>query len=629
MVVKRSAARKSSSKKTTAKKAPEKNTAAKKAPAKKAAAKKAPGEKIAIVGGGITGLFCAWILEQQGKSVHLFETADRLGGRIRTIRLGKDGKQLHDPWKADQLEFYVEFGPMRVELEKQLLLAALLEELGIKAKAIGEDYSDCHLVDFPSYTSPSSAHDPQYELQAGEVGKAPLQLLKMGVLRVIAHLEVDEASGFATKKNELVQKISLAAALQEPAEPIFSEWVKKLDGNDYWQIQTQGRLGEVPLYTMGFWNLMSDYLSHDAILKLRDLGTFYHLLPENPNAAEWLTWWLIGFSISEKLQGIFGGMQGIVDRLTKKLAASHLFTNCWVTEITRTEANNKLKLVFHPTKSPEGDLPDQEYDRVILAVPRRALQDIQHRSGEVFKREQDIRGLLDSAFGFPMVKTFVVVKDRWWEEKNMANRFATRMPTRELHYWNGLTKESSQGLIMLYTDRPASSFWANYVPSGPQIDAHRSGEKPLPDTLRKRLLTKIAQYLSETHLPDIKPEDLGWYGIRDWGREPYGGANHAWRPERKYWVVMRRLADIAASAQGETGPSIHICGEAYSDYHGFIEGSLRSAVYALHRILDRNPGGDFKPLPWLDGLGVDLTYRSELCEWAKRLDKVEPLENYV
>jgi monoamine oxidase len=604
-------------------------------------------EKIAIVGGGITGLFCAWILREQGKSVHLFETADRLGGRIRTIRLGKDGKQLPDAWKVDELEFYAEFGPM--------LLAALLKKLGIKAKAVDEEHrADCHLVDFPSYASPASAHDPQYELQAGEVGKSPLQLLKMGVLRVIAHLEVDEKSALATKKGELVQQISLAAALQEPIEPIFDQWVKELDGDDHWQIQTRGRIGDVPLYALGFWNLMSDYLSHNAILKLRDLGTFYHLLPENPNAAEWLTWWLIGFSISEKLQGIFGGMQGIVDRLVDSLGESLLSRKCWVTAIGRNETTSKLKLVFHPTKSPEQGLADQEYDRVILAVPRRALQDIQRRSGEVFESEQEIQGLLESAFGFPMVKAFVVVKDRWWEEKNMANRFATRMPTRELHYWKGLTKDSNQGLIMLYTDRPASSFWANYVPSGAQIDVHGAGDHPrkaspagadapsgaqidvhgawakqLPDTLRKRLLAKIAQYLSETHLPDITPEDLGWYGIRDWGRAPYGGANHAWRPERKYWVVMRRLADIAASAQGATGPSLHICGEAYSDYHGFIEGSLRSAVYALHRILDQNHDGTFKPLPWLDGLGVDLTYRAELCAWAQRLDEVDPLEDYV
>lgn len=39
---------------------------------------------------------------------------------------------------------------------------------------------------------------------------------------------------------------------------------------------------------------------------------------------------------------------------------------------------------------------------------------------------------------------------------------------------------------------------------------------------------------------------------------------------------------------------IHVCGEAYSDYHGFIEGSLRSAAHVLHRIDGQHP----TLMPW-------------------------------
>jgi hypothetical protein len=43
----------------------------------------------------------------------------------------------------------------------------------------------------------------------------------------------------------------------------------------------------VPLHAMDFWNLLNDYLSHNAITKLRDLGTFYHLNPAtSPQAAQ-------------------------------------------------------------------------------------------------------------------------------------------------------------------------------------------------------------------------------------------------------------------------------------------------------------------------------------------------------
>ncbi|MDR3638000.1 MAG: FAD-dependent oxidoreductase [Isosphaeraceae bacterium] len=600
-------------------------------------------EKIAIVGGGITGLLCALILAEQKKSVFLFEASGRLGGRIRTIRLDKNSQALTKDWQPSELEFYAEFGPMRVELDKQLLLKALLTRLDIKPKPMGEptEANKAYLVDFPAYASPTSVHDPKYELRPEEVDKTPLQLLRFALLRIVVHLEVAGESDFTSKKEKLVEAIKLAAAVQEPVDPIFSQWMKDLDEDDYWDIQTRGSLDGVPLYALGFWNLLSDHLSHNAITKLRDLGTFYHLLPENPNAAEWFVWWLLGFAISEQLQGVFGGMECIVDKLVdqikKDVDEKRLLTNCWVTALERK--GSKLKLVFHADHSPASvDDADREYDRVILALPRRPLEKLASRSESVFASEPEIGKLLDSAFGFPMVKTFLVVKKRWWEEENIANRFATRVPTRELHYWKGRTKDSHQGMIMLYTDRPGSSFWANYVPPGEQTDANRSVENPLPDDIRKRLTKKVVQYINENNVPDITPEDIAWYGIRDWAREPFGGANHAWRPERLYWVVMRRLADIAPNDNASGKPSIHVCGEAYSDYHGFMEGSLRSAVYVVHRILDKEAGGTFKRLPWLHkegtvdpgaALRVEARYLEALCKWAERLDAIAPTAEYL
>jgi hypothetical protein len=232
------------------------------------------------------------------------------------------------------------------------------------------------------------------------------------------------------------------------------------------------------------------------------------------------------------------------------------------------------------------------------------------------------------------VKIFLVVKERWWEEDNRANRYATRLPTRELHYWKGLTQGSKQGPIMVYTDAPASTFWANYIPPGPQMDAHRSTGKRLPAFLETRLTRKCAQYISAEDFSDFTPEDIVWYGIRDWSREPYGGAAHAWRPERKYWVVMRRLAEIRDSGNA----ALHICGEAYSDYHGFMEGSLRSATYVLHRILDGNAETGSPLLPWLRADGADASaavltvnpkYLEQLRLWVSKLDSVSAGEEFL
>ena len=49
-------------------------------------------KRIAIVGGGVSGLTCAYLL-QHDYDVHLFEQANRLGGHANTVDVDLDGEQ--------------------------------------------------------------------------------------------------------------------------------------------------------------------------------------------------------------------------------------------------------------------------------------------------------------------------------------------------------------------------------------------------------------------------------------------------------------------------------------------------------------------------------------------------------
>jgi hypothetical protein len=661
-------------------------------------------KKTAVIGGGITGLFCAYVLAQHEHDVQVFEATNRWGGRILTVPLHEDAlKTVADratraddgdvdddpaigsddsstpvadatdvkvdvstsstatadstassPAQPDKsatnfsdLAFWAEFGPMRVELDKQVLLKSLLTHLGIERGPDNDkDRSEACLIPFPSYGSPGDSHDPAYDLRPDEIGKTPIQLLSLALLRIMLRLriepddekvstvnvaELDEKDQpFSVVQTKLIHEVSIAAATGEDVLAVFTRWLEEsVTDIHYYLIQTKGKLGTTPLAAFGFWNLLSDHLSHDAIAKIRDLGTFYHLLPENPNAAEWLVWWLIGFAIGNKLQGVFGGMSHIIDKLMQKLKKElkeegHLHLEHKL-EIVAPE-NGTLTLTFKGGKKIEG------FDHVILALPKASLVKLVQQNHSVFvDAEPRIDELLGSAIAFPMVKVFVAVRNRWWGNERMANRYATRIPTREVHYWparNG----GPQGLIMLYTDRPASSYWANYLKTGEQTDVARSDaisdEQRLPPNKTDRLLRKIIQYLNENNVPNLNRDDIVWWGIRDWGREPFGGANHVWRPERKYWVVMALLADMT---EPKTKARMHICGEAYSDYHGFIEGSLRSAVYTLHRILGKDENGAFDvSTSWLGKSGIKMTckkdkrYLRALRIWANELDAIKP-----
>jgi hypothetical protein len=288
---------------------------------------------------------------------------------------------------------------MRLELDKQLLVAELLCHLQIPKFDNQPPSTGPYLKPFPAYSSPTSIYDPQYQLRPEEEEKMPLQLLQLAMLRVIIDLEVEDPASrgyplcsFSKAKAALMQDITRAGATQQSVDVIFSRWMKDtLTSEHYWQIQTKGcvrvpnqyqetptsehyrqsqtrnhaqvpdqrRVRYVPLYSLGFWNLLSDYLSHNAITKVRDLGTFYHLISQNPNAAEWFVWWLINFGSTERLHAIFGGMETIVERLESRCEDEfRLFTGTG--EDLRPQPDEGRS-----TNSASSD-PDQREDRKLV-----------------------------------------------------------------------------------------------------------------------------------------------------------------------------------------------------------------------------------------------------------------------
>ncbi len=585
--------------------------------------------------------------------ITLFETAENVGGRISTHRIYKDleaedcniprMKQLKD------LEFYLEYGPMRLELDQQILLKHLLTTFHIKEvddQELSIKNNKPFLVNFDKYKSESTDSERMYQSYGAEAEqKNGLDLLKLALVRIFLSVELTTGSSYEERLfNESVTR--LRRTLQNTKykwedlimEPSFSaeherwrkeldEWISKRTERDYQNFREFAKMGGVYLYEMGFWNLLSDLMSHNAVSKMSELGTFYHLIPENPNAIEWIIFWLRNFKSSEMLKGIYGGMQCIVDEL--KIAIETNGVN-WANQV---KLGHTLRSV-----STEGDkvtlefadgARESNFDHVILALPYWPLKRLAIRNDQLFTA--DVVEDLDAVFGFPLSKCFVGVKKAWWRlrrtDEEMTNRGALQFPTREVHYMTskrckekGIIERDKleAGAIMAYADRPATAFWGNYVKKQgsqvrPECWSARDG-----DTSKKnsRLIKKLVNLIQENapNKLNFSESDIIFYGIRDWGREPYGGAAHYWRPERKSWEVLARLGAFTINELSR--PNFHVCGEAYSDYQGFIEGSLRSAAYVLHHIDDR----------FMKHLSKDLgsehkEYFKDLEGWVKRLDE--------
>ncbi len=599
------------------------------------------GVDIAIVGGGISGLYCAFELarrirekrplflggaavryEERTPQIHVYEANDFFGGRIETwtIDLNPYSPQVvtvDRPYAAEvesgrKSHFYrAEFGPMRIEPRVQPHLRALLEHLGI-AEPRSAERRDEDLVKFPPYTSEPTP-DAEYHLLGEEAEqKSPLDLLLLAVRRILELIHEDamlNARPVTWTNSATVecwrQMTANASRHRRYWKGELHDFILSLGDAEYDAIRNDARIAGVHLRNMGFWNLLSEVLSHLAVLRIRDWGSYYHLIGENPNAAEHLILWLRNIKSSESLRGIRGGMGLIVHKLVTLLESPDyasivsLHLRHTVTTLSRAGEGDDHRVELHFT----GQDPVRAAE-VILAMPKRPL--------ERLNLPQPIASQLQKVQDIPLLKVFFVIDQPWWEDNRPPNRFAGDLPTREVHY--AKSDDKTRGVIMLYMDRPALRFWTDYLTDDQVGSPHDCGDDDVrkeaveqvtrqefaqrwvltrndvdrtsPNGINVRLWRRFVQYARDYEHNEFTMERLLACGIRDWGKEPYGAAIHVWQPRAK-------PADVAAvfrafALDGSQAANVHICGDAYSDYQGFIEGALRSTVGILAHF-DQSP----------------------------------------
>lgn len=515
---------------------------------------------VLVAGGGVAGLYCAWRLGQT-RPVVLMELADRWGGRMETAVMDR---------------FIAEYGPMRFEASLQPKFASLVKTLGLE------------LVPFAGPSAGQIAF-PKYDLTSDELmqdGREPssIQLLRRGLLLIMG------------------QKLTPADRYGE--QNPHKEWLNGLTETNYQDIRRDATVPGSPsvkLWEVGFWNALSTagVLSHQALMKIRDTGTFYHMIPDNLNAAEWTIWWLRALTdAGASMSTIAGGTGRITKEMLKKMP-----------ENVRCMPGTELLAL-----APAGDVVACRYRggteplrarHVILALPQAPLKLLDAPFPDA------IRADLDAVNGFPMIKVFFVTKTPWWKPETPPQTRANRMPTREVHYYRRRgTPDDGHGMALIYSDRPATEYWKIYVKKpvhdraeidgNPELlretarwlaaEAHAAvqaasgvaaGQAPPALVLHEEALQRFSGLSIDDIAADIEQSAVT-YGIRDWARAPYGAANHSWVPGVKSWEVIERMR--AFPLRGSTASNVHICGEAYSSYSGFIEGALRSADLALETI---------------------------------------------
>jgi phytoene dehydrogenase-like protein len=652
---------------------------------------------VVIVGGGIAGLYSAYLLGQLGLQVELFEASDRFGGRIESERFDLGGGDT----------FIAEFGPMRFEVDLQDRLRRVCFHLGIAFDPFSPTGSPENTMNY-DLTDVESSFDSDADL------------LKWAVLRMFFEEAVDrELTNIRKKKYKIGPlqlkvlqrhmdrkyfcKVSGSTTVTARSDEEIQDGLAKLRK----RATLRGRRDAPLLSELGLWNALSEIVSPGALARIREHGTFYHLIAENPSALEWGIFWLRQASV---MGGLFqftrdtaeGGTRTLVDRLVERIEQEcdtvHLRLGHEVVRVEHGKRPDEVAVrVTCRARTRDPFSFSQRTDHVILALPQQPLQLLD----EHFPTK--VRNRLRRVLPLPLLKAFLVTRNPWWRPHLPAQTFAWMVPTRELHFFrpgeracrsvlspgqNCDCKERlsshllDHGMIMLYTDEPAIAYWRALMPA----EEHRKaiwklydGDEAIREVTRDRyglLATLIRRLIMSPHLslardinakaqdfvsalaernPSLEQRvraasgsklafaeqlykaterssedeslvyevlcgqedfevDANWrdlvgralmdmdvdgsiethtgevcaYGIRDWSAAPFGGAAHVWRPGARSRRASRDPF-VAFSLRGreddEYLANVHICGEAYSGFQGFIEGALRTAEAVVEVIV--------------------------------------------
>lgn len=484
---------------------------------------------VAIVGAGVAGLYTAWRLSHADgggeKSIAVYESTDRTGGRLWSVRLrGEDA-------------IPAELGGMFFSDRQHIVFDLCTRELGLKTESVKPrpDFAYLRSKRFriSDFDQPGV---PPYHLAPDEQGLPYHQLLFQALQRILPDLEQHWPFDSNGTYADLVQYLRNASL--------------------------EGR----PLYQWGFWNLLARALSNEAYLCLRDIVSSFALF-SNWNACD------ACLSLLGDAHGTWhrlsDGYQELPDSLSRKLEAAGVPIHL---------ESGLVGLEEHGDELIELALADRHGDsrvlarQVILALPKAALACLADKSQLL--RGSDMVEHLKATQPEPACKIFLTYDSPWWRDvpdgpgRIASDAYAvshTDLPMRQCYYL-GCDDATGDGLLLAsYSDGQSVPFWAALMsPDG------RSGlTSDVPEVARK----EITRQLSEMHGVEIPPAKSGIFV--NWQSEPYGGGWHAWQPG---WQSQQMMKSLQRPFDDK---AVYVCGEAISAYQGWVEGALTSAEILL------------------------------------------------
>lgn len=557
------------------------------------------GYDVAIIGAGISGLYCAWMLLRDNADlrVAIVERLNRTGGRLDTdiIDFGK-GVQVRE-----------EEGGMRFNYGMHELMT-LIKAMGLCNKIVdfpmgSADDTNRYFLRGHNFTvedakaSGNMIWSELYDLKSEEQGLSPSQIV---------------TAAFDTILTE-------NGKTQKPGEP-----------PEFWtEVREELTWKDKTLNQWQLWGLLRDMgYSEECIQMLTETIGFAGPFKSMANAGDALQI-LADFPIDPQYFTFEEGFSTLPNTVVKHLMAEHPKNVDIMLSTNVNQLDEDGEYILSMTHAPDhlnaspviagGEQKTIRAKRLVVAAATKGMEDLFMQS-PALRAAPDAQKLwanIHSSMGMKLMKINLYFDSPWWENglsQRPPIQFGpsfTGLPINSIYPFYALPEKArvasgeasddqssptirgdAAAALTIYCDFNNTNFWHGLQNLGPMFSSDMQDEQnaKVPQTLFgasqavvDQAREQIAKLFGVTYVPTPV---LTSYRLWD-GQEDFEYAYHQWRLN----VVDSDVRTYLASPRDSN--TLHFCNESISDMHGWVNGSLRSVNKVLNAIdvplLDPDP----------------------------------------
>ncbi|MBR9911519.1 MAG: NAD(P)-binding protein [Gammaproteobacteria bacterium] len=555
---------------------------------------------IVIVGAGMSGLYVAWRLLQQDpeRSVCIVDRINRTGGRL-------DSDLVHFPDGSTVKE---EQGGMRFTFDTMDNLMSLFLLLGL----------DKEIVPFPM----NSGGNNRLYFRGHAFTNAQAKEDDYAVWGELYNLDqaeqgIDPKSIIITVFNRILAANPQFESRPDPRPP------------EFWQaFRLECQWNNVKLIDWSLWNLLMEMgYSNECVTLLYRLLGFNGTFLSQMNAGEAFQL-LEDFPADPQFFTLVDGFSGLPNKLVDAVGMERIHLLTTVESLSK-RGDGSCELLTHNTETGERHSIVAK-EKVVLALPRLALEKLFLRSSAFAElppeRADSLWNTLLTTTDQALLKINLYYDYAWW-----GNNLSGQPPVdfgpnfsdlplgsvypfyaidealfAGLEYQNWLkanhktvppelvdkldcindSKFNKPAALTIYCDFLNINFWRALQENGPRFESplqhdHNEAQPqkiyPASQAVVREATGFFKKLFNSHYVPaPILTSARIWAGTTELGvpaSRQVGYGVHQWGMHADDREVIASLV--------EPVPGIHTCGEAFSDYQGWVEGALRSADQVL------------------------------------------------